>query len=215
MKKINAREHISTFGFFQAVSHATNLFLQYNAGKIELDWLCVKILVFDWFREMFYITCYFWHVTSKKMCLLTPFGFILFCYVMCQYNIVRMVVVVGSPFLNKSFVTVVRYPLLDKVNSYGSALPYIKYIGRSRQRNCWVLMVSSLMSIRVALFSKIIFKIVTPKNYEFSRNYPFEAYFFWYLVVLGHFRGHFLENHASILFCRFEIHSNVHDIQFT
>ena len=36
-----------------------------------------------------------------------------------------------SPFLNKSFVTLVRYPLLDKVNSYGSimdsVLPY--YIG--------------------------------------------------------------------------------------
>ena len=37
-----------------------------------------------------------------------------------------------SPFLNKSFVTLVRYPLLDKVNSYGSimdsVLPYYIYV---------------------------------------------------------------------------------------
>ena len=39
---------------------------------MALDWLCVKILAFDWLREMFDVTCNFRHVTSKKKCLLTP-----------------------------------------------------------------------------------------------------------------------------------------------
>ena len=41
---------------------------------MALDWLCVKILAFDWLREMFDVTLNFRHVASKKMCLLIPLG---------------------------------------------------------------------------------------------------------------------------------------------
>ena len=43
--------------------------------EIALDWLCVKILVFDWLREMFDITRNFRRATSKNKCLLTHHGF--------------------------------------------------------------------------------------------------------------------------------------------
>ena len=49
----------------KAWSRTTNFFFRYDIGEMALDWLCVKILAFDWLREMFDITCNFRHVTSK------------------------------------------------------------------------------------------------------------------------------------------------------
>ena len=54
--------------------HCTNFFFRYDIGEMALDWLCVKILAFDWLREMFDVTLNFRHVASKKMCLLIPLG---------------------------------------------------------------------------------------------------------------------------------------------
>ena len=38
------------------VSCATNFFFRFDIGEKALDWLCVKLLAFDWLREMFDVT---------------------------------------------------------------------------------------------------------------------------------------------------------------
>ena len=54
------------------VSRAINFFFRYDIGEMVLDWLCVKILSFDWLREIFDVTCNFRQIISKKKSLLTP-----------------------------------------------------------------------------------------------------------------------------------------------
>ena len=108
--------------------------------------------------------------------ILSQINSMIFRYPIKTWTIVWCLLIVDSSQMSES--------IFIMTNSiYNIVTLPVVYVRAHMQRTRW-------LYIKVALFSKILFKIVirhnilrlfpkNPKNYKFSKNYPFEACQFW------------------------------------